>query len=465
MGQKLMKLLRRMVLVFLLLCLVGYLAIVYFYKDVFMVNTWINGIYCTGKTVEEVNTELLLQTKAPFITIINQNGATEVINMAEMSYHEDYTTSLQAQKNNQNVWKWPMYVLGKKDIQILPDRTWNEEALKQQVCDLELVQGEVPEALRVKIVMGEQGYELSDNLYQVLQPKILAEYVNNSFQNGEYTVEMTKSGAYLDMEPTPNQAETRKQWERLQEFLDCGIVYDMGAEQIALTKDITSSFVLIDGNGDFWLNDKGDFQVDSKGIETFVDELASMYNTVDTTLAFEATKGETVDVKYVTYGTELDVEAEKEYLKNAFAGRVKEIHVPTYLQEGYVRGKNDIGDTYIEVDMGNQKLYAYKEGQLLLETDIVTGNMKRKWNTPEGINFIYNKQKKRVLRGPGYATPVDFWMPVKGSIGLHDADWRKEFGGEIYLTNGSHGCVNIPPEIMPIIYEEYEIGTPVIMFY
>lgn len=465
MGQKLIKLLRHMVLVLMLICLVGYLAIVYFYKDVFMVNTWINGIYCTGKTVEEVNTELLLQTKAPFITIINKNGDTEVIDMAEMSYHEDYTASLQAQKKNQNVWKWPLYAFGKKDIHILPDRTWDEEELMQKVCDLNLVQKEIPEALRVKILMGKQGYELSDNLYQVLQPDILAEYVNNSFQNGEYTVEMEKSGAYLDIEPTEQQVETRKQWEKLSEFLECGIVYDMGEEQIPLTKEKTSAFVLLDGNGNFWLDESGNFQLDTKGVEAFIDELASEYNTVGTTLAYEATRGDIVDVKYVTYGTELDTEAEKEYLINAFANRVKEVHTPAYLKEGYARGKNDIGDTYIEVDMGNQKLYAYKEGQLLLETDIVTGNMKRKWNTPEGVNFIYAKQKKRVLRGPGYATPVDFWMPVKGSIGLHDADWRKEFGGDIYLTNGSHGCVNIPPEIMPTIYEEFEIGTPVIMFY
>ncbi len=465
MEQKLIKLLRRMVLVFLLICLGCYLTIVYFYKDVFMVNTWINGVYCTGKTVEEVNTELLLKTKAPFITIINQNGDIEIINMDEMAYQEDYIKSLQAQKKNQNVWKWPLYVVGKKDIRILPDRSWNEEALKQRVCNLKMVKNEVPESLRVKIIMGEQGYELFDNLYQVLQPRLLAEYVNTSFKNGEYTVEIPKSGAYLDMEPTPQQVEIRKQWKKLQEFLNCGIIYDMGAEQVALTKEMTSAFVLLDGNGNFWLDEKGDFQVDTKGIEAFIDKLASEYNTVDTTLAFNATKGETVMVKYVTYGTKLDTEAEKEYLKHAFADRVKEVHTPVYLQEGFSRGKNDIGNTYIEVDMGNQKLYAYKEGQLLLETDIVTGNMKRKWNTPEGVNFVYAKQKKRVLRGPGYATPVDFWMPVKGSIGLHDADWRKEFGGDIYLTNGSHGCVNIPPEIMPTIYEEFEIGTPVIMFY
>ena len=68
---------------------------------------------------------------------------------------------------------------------------------------------------------------------------------------------------------------------------------------------------------------------------------------------------------------------------------------------------------------------------------MVTGNMRRRMGTPEGVNFVYNKQKDRVLRGPGYASPVKFWVPVKGSIGIHDASWRKEFGGDIYQTAGS----------------------------
>ncbi len=465
MGTGLIKLLKQMVLVLLLICLVCYIAIIYFYKDVFMVNTWINGIYCTGKTVEEVNTELLLQTKAPFLTIINKDGASEVINMAEVAYQEDYTANLMAQKKNQNIWLWPLYLLKKQNIQILPNRTWNEEALKKYICSLDIVKKEVPESLRVKIIKGEKGFELSDNLIQVLQPALLAEYVNTSFKNGEHIIEMSKSGAYTDIEPTVQQVETRKQWQKLQEFLSCDIVYDMGSEQIIIDHEKASEFVLTDDNGDFVLDEKGAFQVDPQGVEEFIEWIASEYNTCGTQLSFQATRGETVMVDYVTYGTKLDVETEKEYLQNAFLAKRKEVHVPAYLQQGYVRGKNDIGDTYIEVDMGNQKLYAYKEGQLLLETDIVTGNMRRKWNTPEGVNFVYAKQKKRVLRGPNYATPVDFWMPVKGSIGLHDADWRKEFGGEIYLTNGSHGCVNIPPEVMPTIYDEYEIGTPVIMFY
>ena len=114
--------------------------------------------------------------------------------------------------------------------------------------------------------------------------------------------------------------------------------------------------------------------------------------------------------------------------------------------------------------MTDQKLYYYEEGVCLLATDIVTGNTGRRMGTPEGVNYVYSKQKNRVLRGPGYAAPVSFWMPVKGNIGIHDATWRSEFGGEIYKTNGSHGCINIPYDKMVELYEMVEVGTPVIMF-
>ena len=115
--------------------------------------------------------------------------------------------------------------------------------------------------------------------------------------------------------------------------------------------------------------------------------------------------------------------------------------------------------------MTQQKMYYYEEGELLLETEVVTGNLSRKWGTPEGVNYVYNKQRNRVLRGEGYASPVKYWMPVKGGIGIHDASWRTEFGGEIYKKNGSHGCINTPSQKMAELYEMVETGTPVVMFY
>lgn len=86
----------------------------------------------------------------------------------------------------------------------------------------------------------------------------------------------------------------------------------------------------------------------------------------------------------------------------------------------------------------------YKDGEKVLESDFVSGNVSRGHTTPPGIFSITYKQRDAVLKGEGYASPVKFWMPFNGGIGFHDASWRSSFGGSIYKSGGSHGCVNMP---------------------
>ena len=69
-----------------------------------------------------------------------------------------------------------------------------------------------------------------------------------------------------------------------------------------------------------------------------------------------------------------------------------------------------------------------------------------------------------VLRGEDYATPVKYWMPFAGDVGMHDASWRKSFGGNIYKTNGSHGCINLPTSVAKTIYNTIEKGWPVLVY-
>ena len=215
----------------------------------------------------------------------------------------------------------------------------------------------------------------------------------------------------------------------------------------------------------FVLDEQGKLCADEEKVFAFVDWLADTYDTVGAERTFHATRGDIVKVEGGIYGNLIDREAEKEYLLDAFLQKKAEIHTPVYSQMARKQGLDDIGDTYIEVDMTEQKMYYYEKGVLKLETEIVTGNMRRRMGTPEGVNFVYNKQKNRVLRGPGYASPVKFWMPVKGGIGIHDAGWRKEFGGDIYQTAGSHGCINTPKDKMEELFDCVQIGTPVVMFY
>ena len=137
---------------------------------------------------------------------------------------------------------------------------------------------------------------------------------------------------------------------------------------------------------------------------------------------------------------------------------------PIYTLKGSVRGENDYGNTYVEIDLTNQKVYLYVDGVQLASSSCVTGNISKGHTTPPGIFPLTYKQKNAVLRGPGYASPVKFWMPFNKGIGLHDASWRGSFGGSIYKTNGSHGCINLPYDMAKTLYDHVYQGMPVICY-
>ena len=113
-----------------------------------------------------------------------------------------------------------------------------------------------------------------------------------------------------------------------------------------------------------------------------------------------------------------------------------------------------------------------KDGAIVWDAPCVTGNESKGHNTPAGIYTLTYKQRDRVLRGAKradgsyeYESPVSYWMPFNGGIGLHDANWRGSFGGTIYKTNGSHGCVNLPPQKTAALYELVYQGIPVICYH
>ena len=119
----------------------------------------------------------------------------------------------------------------------------------------------------------------------------------------------------------------------------------------------------------------------------------------------------------------------------------------------------------MEINLTAQHLYFYVDGKLLVQSDFVSGNAAKGWSTPAGAYALTYKQRNATLKGQGYATPVSYWMPFNGGIGLHDANWRKTFGGTIYKNKGSHGCINLPPAVAKTIYENISAGDPVLCYH
>jgi len=452
-----------------------YLALGQYYNKGFMINTCVNDVYCTGMSVEEVNKELLQRSKAPFLKIKDIDDKVYEIKPEDIGYQLDYTEALQELFLQQKGNPWYIYIASKTEKTIQPDIIIDFASVKVMVGETSFVKKEAACPKERKIEKSDEGYVLKDTLKNRLDEAVMYNFIHNCLQDedflqsgydtGEYLIDLAEADCYKDVVPNTDQEAVLEQWRILEEYINCGIVYDMGDKKISLSGKIASDFIAVDESGKIMFDQEGQPKISEEAIEMFITSLTDEYTTWKKELTFTSTAGEEKTVPYVNYGTLIDTEKETQYLKEAFSEKISEVHIPAYEHEGYVRGRNDIGDTYIEVDMGNQKLYAYLGGQLLVETDIVTGSVKRKMSTPEGVVYVNKKQRNRTLRGPGYASFVKYWMPVKGGIGLHDASWRKEFGGEIYKTKGSHGCINIPRNVMKEIYENFEVGTPVIMFY
>ena len=108
-----------------------------------------------------------------------------------------------------------------------------------------------------------------------------------------------------------------------------------------------------------------------------------------------------------------------------------------------------------------------------MECDVVTGAPEESKATPAGVYYISEKQSPSVLIGeiqadgnPEYEQEVDYWMRVTQSgIGFHDADWQPAFGGDLYLSRGSHGCINMSKYDAQTLYSMIDMGVPVVIHY
>ena len=171
-----------------------------------------------------------------------------------------------------------------------------------------------------------------------------------------------------------------------------------------------------------------------------------------------------IEVKGGFYGWRINRAAETMALMESIKLGETIEREPIYSQRASSRDKDDIGNTYVEINITRQHLWFYKNGKLITQGAIVTGNPNNGKATHCGTYMLNYKEMGSTLRGHNYEAEVTYWMPFNGNIGIHDASWRHSFGGSIYKRNGTHGCVNAPLYLAKKIYENIENGTPVICY-
>ncbi|MDU4477709.1 L,D-transpeptidase family protein [Clostridium sp.] len=300
-------------------------------------------------------------------------------------------------------------------------------------------------------------YEIIDEVYgDKVKKDELFNKIEEAIQYGKVKVNIGEVNCYEKPIYTSNSLELIEAKKICDKYVSSKIVYTFDEATETVDRGVISSWITIDEN----LNAR----IDKEKIKEYVQELSRKYDTYGKTRIFATSVGKEVEVKGGNYGFRIDKDKEYTELINAIESGQSIVKEPVYIQKAKNRGDNDIGKTYVEVNITRQQLWFYKDGELVTRGSVVTGNVERGWKTPNGTYVLNYKQKDAVLRGDNYASKVKYWMPFNGNIGLHDASWRGAFGGNVYKNDGTHGCVNLPSYLAKKIFDNIEEGTPIICY-
>ncbi len=446
-------------LILLLLGIYGGVAL--YYEDHFFENTTVNGYDISGMTAEEA--EKLVEEKAEEydLTITTREGVQEVITGDKIGYRCVPGDEIPYFMSRQILLAWPLSFFGKENaFSLNMSFVYDKNLLLKEMKALACMQEEnVTKPRNARL-------EQRDGVYVVvpetegnqLGAKRVYRALKRAVEGNARSVNLAEAGCYLEPKVREAGSGLQEEADLRNRYASLTVTYQMGGGETAVLDGRTIESWLS-------LDEQKNPVFDREAIAGWLGRLAKRYDTIGKTMPFVTSQGETVQVKARTYGWQLNCEREAGALYQVLQEGESIERTPWFYETAFARGENDVGDTYVEIDYTNQRMWYYKDKELLAETPVVTGNVSSGTGSPEGYFCIVDKQRNAVLKGEGYERPVSFWLPFWEGVGIHDANaWRTSYGGTIYQYGGSHGCINTPDVQAEVIYRLIEIGTPVVCY-
>ncbi len=431
------------------------------YKTCFLPGTIVDGMDVTGKTAAEVEDAIMEQLKGYKLTINGREDLSESITGEEVGLYAEFDDTLAKAIAAQKPMEWGKYRFGKSVNEVNTDALirYNDEMLGEAVDSLSCMDKEnMREPQDAKISdYTSGGYTIikEDEGTELLEDKV-KEAVAAAVMSLAESVDLEEQGCYVSPSTTSEDEALKTACETMNKYVGARITYQFGDKSETLSGDEIHNWLTVNGTS---------VRINEGKATEYVKKLAASYDTAYKAKSLKTSYGKTVSITGGSYGYKINQAKEAATLVSLIKNGEQTSREPEYSQKGASRTGNDYGNTYVEINLTAQHLYFYVKGKLVVQSDFVSGNAAKGWSTPAGAYSITYKQRNATLKGQGYATPVSYWMPFNGGIGLHDANWRKTFGGTIYKTNGSHGCVNLPPAVAKTIYENISAGDPVLCYH
>lgn len=440
-----------------------------FYTAHFLPSTTVNGMNCSELDAATVAEMLNEQAKEYQLTIYgrDENGRQMILGVLDANVigleMADALGQASEVLNTQDPSRFLHANEESYSYLIVPVITFDETLLAKALEKLEAFQEKnmiVPvDAYVSDCSEEEKGFQIiAEVMGTTLDTKKAFSVINAAIVAGAETVDLLEQGCYEEPAILSDDAGLVAEAELLNKWVGSKITYDWNTNEVVVDAEIIKDWIV---------RTEDSISLDKEAIADFVAANAKKYDTYGKTRQFTTTLGVELTLGTGGFGWQTDRDAvTAELIKMIEDGKVAKVE-PAYSNKAPKKGMNDIGNSYVEIDLSNQHLYLYIDGTNVFETEFVSGAMNStpRSKSPAGVFDITYKTTNAILRGSDYAEPVSYWMPFYGNYGMHDATWRTEFGGDIFMTNGSHGCINLPLDSAAVIYNYVKTGFPVICYY
>lgn len=434
-------------------------------SGLFFEETVINGYDVSGKTCKEVLLLLKRDYSAPKLEIREGEETALTLTLEEMGYTVDQMallSNIQSCMREQNL-GLIFSLLEGNQFEVEVPFEFDEDVFNEAVTAAKFAS---PRTASVDAYMEYNGTEyyiepevygneLDDADLRVMVKDSVDKLVSADRPQEDLQIDVPESFYFLPA-VTQDDGEMNQLMNIYNSYCKAKVTLTFGEKTEVIDWERIKEWLIIeDGRG--W--------IDEEAVYNYAYDLAAIYNTLYHERSFTTTGGKTITFASSDYGYQIDCDGEAAQILADIASNTAVEREPVYAVKGFSRnGKDDLNGNYVEVDLTKQHLWFYRNGELVIETDVVSGLPKDERETATGVFGIPYKKSPEVLEGDTWEEEVEYWMPFHDGQGLHDAPWRSSFGGEIYKTNGSHGCVNLPPKAAKVIYENMEERMPIILY-
>ncbi len=425
------------------------------YGSKFLPSTVINDVDCSGKTVDEVS-DIMAEKVLDYHLSIMYNDI-----MVDELYGKDIDLEFgELDKALEDICAHQKKLSWLKGVFFNSEHIYTTKGLTYDTLTLSrFIDSSLVLGMTGTIESEDARLEYIDDKYEII-PEVQGDSIDKAVFSAKVTsavlgldpdVDINRDGLFIKPGLTADNKNIIHSCKTANKLIKDKLELNITDDVFEIPIEIKKDWFCVDREGNLALNEAE--------LSKYMDRLDKSYGANTEVRTFKTFYGDEVTVTGGDFGTGIDRDKLKNDVNEAmFSGKDSRV-----IAEFAVFQK-DIGKSYIEVDLSNQMLWMYKDGELILSTPVITGRDIEGCRTPEGVYRLKSKTENTVIKEKDEEHTVNYFMSVNGGYGICDAKWKNLFGGQVYKEDGSDGSVYVLEDASKTIYENCYENMPVIYY-